>query len=168
MPWGTGPSVVNRGGIDYWRTWFLVECESSGLFGVTKRHLPLLTVSNVGWKSYRAGTVLYLEDAPYFRGPKSHHRVCGPYEVIPKDPLPPGAVPTHVVEDRVIVYLEKAPSTGPWFDRSRVNRTIDGVPVTFRQIASQYDYFPFRFAIKRHRQYEVQVVPHERECWLCR
>jgi hypothetical protein len=48
MAWGYGPSVVHRDGRDYWRTWFLDECEREGLFGLTVGHLPLIRKKGVG------------------------------------------------------------------------------------------------------------------------
>ncbi len=97
MPFGTGPYVNHSGGYDYWRTWFIEECDASQLFGVTKKHLGLITLDGVGLPSYRVGTRLSLEDAPYFRGSKTHHRICGPYEVFALQQLPEGVESIHII-----------------------------------------------------------------------
>jgi hypothetical protein len=67
MPWSYEASVVHREGCDYWRTWFLEECESIHLFGINRKHLPLVTMSSPDFSSYQEGTEVFLEDAPYFR-----------------------------------------------------------------------------------------------------
>ena len=67
MAWGYGPSVVHdeERHSDVWRTWFLDECESSRLFGLTSGHLRLVTKAGEGIEPYRPGTTIYLEDAPW-------------------------------------------------------------------------------------------------------
>jgi hypothetical protein len=101
---------------------------------------------------YHAGTLLYLEDAPYFQvTEKKRHRVVCPYEVLLADELPADAVVAHSDRGRPIVWLEPHPENGPWLNRSRVRRTIDGLPVTYRQMAGTFGYFPYRFPIKRAR-----------------
>lgn len=67
MPWSYETSVVTRGGKDYWRTWFIDECEQHGMFGLTEKHLPLVMTDGQGFQAYREGTEIYLEDAPYFK-----------------------------------------------------------------------------------------------------
>ena len=89
MAWGYGPSVVHRSACDYWRTWFLEECESAQLFGLTKGHLPLVAKAGIGVVPYHPGTRVFLEDAPWFpHSGRRMHRVCGPYEVRVIDRLP--------------------------------------------------------------------------------
>jgi hypothetical protein len=169
MPFGSGPSVVHQNGCDYWRTWFLEECESSGLFGLTHRHLGLVTLSAPGIESYRIGTKLYLEDAPFFRGSRTHHRVCGPYEVYSLENLLPDAEPAHIINDKVIVFKQNHPERGPWLNDNSVTRTIDGIRIRFRKIADDYNYFPYRFAIRRSNNFKIRLAPHEEtDCWLCR
>jgi len=167
MPFGAGPSVAHRGGCDYWRTWFIEECEESHLFGVTQKHLGLIKLSGVGLPAYNIDTRIFLEDAPYFRGSKTSHRICGPYEVYSLDKLPSGAEPIYIVDEKVIVFKAAHPEKGPWLNRSRV-RYIEGIRVKFRQIADQYDYFPYRFAIRRTSKYSIRLLEHEGpDCWLC-
>jgi hypothetical protein len=167
MPWPYEASVIHRAGRDYWRTWFLEECESSGLFGINEKHLPLLTSSGTGFSAYRVGTEVFLEDAPYFKATKTHHRVCGPYNVVAAQ-LTPGAEVIYTAADQVIVYKEPHPERGPWIDSDRVTRVIDGVRVSFPHIAREFGYYPYRFAIKRSPKFKIEVVPHEdSECWLC-
>ncbi len=163
------PSVVHQGGYDYWRTWFIDECEASQLFGLTKRHLGLVTLDGAGLLSYRVGTKLYLEDAPYFRGANTHHRVCGPYEVFSLQQFPDNAEVIHTVNQNIIVFKVLHPEQGPWLNRTRVTREIDGITVKFDKIADRFGYFPYRFAIRRARAFRVQHIQHERrDCWLCR
>jgi hypothetical protein len=68
MAWGSGPSVVNREGRDYWRTWFIDECERSGMFGLTVGHLPLVRLKGVGVVPYHVGTLLYLRRCAILSG----------------------------------------------------------------------------------------------------
>lgn len=146
MAWSYEASVVTRCGCDYWRTWFLEECESNGLFGLTARHLPLVITDGYGFRSYAKGTEIYLEDAPYFKKTKTHHRVCGPYVVVPSM-LPPHGEVTHQKDGEIIIYKEKWPAKGPWMDRSYVRRVVDGEDIKFKQIASEFSFFPYRFSI---------------------
>jgi hypothetical protein len=167
MTWPYEASVIHRAGKDYWRTWFLEECESVGLFGINEKHLPLLKTSGLGFSAYRVGTEVFLEDAPYFKASESYHRVCGPYKVVAAQ-LPPGAKPVYMANDKVIIYKEPHPELGPWPDRSRVTRRIDGVTVSFPQIAGKFGYYPYRFAIMRGPEFKIDFVPHEEnDCWLC-
>ena len=168
MPWNLGPSVTHRNGRDYWRTWFIEECDESQLFGATESHLPLITHYGSGVVPYAVGTELYLEDAPYFRASKRHHRVCGPYRVFSPDPLPPGAVRVFPEDGPVVVFKEPHPEQGPWLDRSSVRRQIEGLDVRFQQIAKRFAFFPFRFAIRHAPNFKVQLPPHQEPCWLCR
>ena len=177
MPWTKDPSVVHRGGHDYWRTWFVEECEQARLFGVTGKHLGLLgvvskrpgrsTVLKKGVLPYGPGTVMYVEDAPWFpHTGRQIHRVCGPYKVEPSAGLPSGATPIHAIGGAAIVYEDTRPARGPWHDGSR-QRVVDGDRLRFRQIASEYDYFPFRFRIVPTDDWHVDYVPHRGNCWLC-
>jgi hypothetical protein len=167
MPWPYEASVIHHAGRDYWRTWFLEECESAGLFGINEKHLPLLTASGPGFSAYHVGTEIFLEDAPYFKATQSDHRVCGPYNVVAAQ-LTPGAKPVYTVGDKVIVYKELHPELGPWLDRSRVTRLIDGITVSFPHIAGEFGYYPYRFAIKRSSKFRTALVLHdESDCWLC-
>lgn len=172
MPNASEPSVVHWKGCDYWRTWFLVECEATQLFGVTQKHLGLITIRGIGVEPYHIGTQIFLEDAPYFyRGKRTHHRICGPYEIIATDDnLPQHAIPEHIVENKIIVYKDAYPENGPWFDKRGVRRNIDEINITFDQVAKEYDYFPYRFRIRRAPPsiFKVEHKEHNHYgCWLC-
>lgn len=167
MPFPSEASVINHNGHDYWRTWFFDECESSGLFGITEKHLPLLK-AHVTQGGYRLGTEIFLEDAPYFKGSGTHHLVCGPYKIC-KSNLSDGTSSVHGIDGNVIVYKENKPENGPWFDCSRRTRTIKDIKVSFPQLASEFNFFPYRFKIEKSKTYKQQLVKHqERECWLCK
>ena len=122
MPWEHRPSVNRFGGVnegpDCWRTWFIEECESNKLFGLTTGHLSLVTRASATIRPYHVGTPLFLEDAPYFHKNRRLHRVCGPYIVQATDTLLGGATPVHVYDDKIIVYHDPHPESGPWLDRS--------------------------------------------------
>ncbi len=168
MPFGAGPSVNQYRGCDCWRTWFIEECESAQLFGVTKRHLGLITLEGVGIESYRVGTRVYLEDAPFFRGSRTHHRVCGPYEVFSLPALPDGGKSIHIIKDKIIVFEVAHPARGPWLNRKNVIRNIEDIKVKFNQIANRFDYFPYRFAIRRASKFHIQRIAHtEKACTFC-
>jgi hypothetical protein len=169
MPWSRDPSVIHRQGHDYWRTWFLDECEQARLFGLNQKHLGLVRLPGKSIVPYQAGTRLYLEDAPWFpHTGELTHRVCGPYEVEPTSPLPQGAVPVHRAGDAIIVYKEAHPERGPWRDGSRLRR-VDGQALRYRQLASEYNFFPFRFRIVPASDWRAEQVPHPASghCWLC-
>ena len=111
MPFPYEASVIHHNGHDYWRTWFFEECEKSGLFGITEKHLPLLKApSSLG--GYQIGTEVFLEDAPYFKASRTHHLICGPYQVVEAN-LPDGAMPIHEINGKTIIYKEKEPQNGP-------------------------------------------------------
>jgi hypothetical protein len=166
MPFPYEASVIHHNGHDYWRTWFFEECEKSGLFGVTEKHLPLLKApSSLG--GYQIGTEVFLEDAPYFKASGTHHLICGPYQVVEAN-LPDGARSIHEINGKTLSYKEKNPQNGPWFNRSRVTRTIKQKIVSFPQLAREFNFYPFRFAIKRSSKFQSQLVAHQEiECWLC-
>lgn len=167
MAWRQEASVIHRGGCDYWRTWYLEECEAEQLFGITRQKLGITTLSGPGYSCYKEGSEIYLEDAPYFSATHTHHRICGPYN-IKSIQLPPGAESVHEVDGKVIVYKEKHPEAGPWFDRSRVTRIIDGVKASYPQEAVEFGYYPYRFGIKKSSKYRIQHIEHNKlNCWLC-
>jgi hypothetical protein len=168
MPFGLGPSVIYWNGCCYWRTWFIEECEREELFGATQGHLGILTLSTGGNQPYQEGTLLYIEDAPYFKKTGTHHRICGPYSVYSKDNLPPGAEPIHTVNGKVIIYRDPMPQKGPWLDRQRLTRIIDGIKVSYPQIASRFEYFPYRFGIRKAKKYSTRHIQHTPDCWLCK
>ena len=142
-----GRAVFKYKGIDCWRTWFINECEQSELFGVTLGHLNHV-------KTYRAGSLIYLEDAPWFsRGRKVHHRICGPYEVVATDSLPKDARPIDPDGNKVIVYEEAHPEKGPWND-GIVSRDLNGKNVDVMQTASTYKHYPYRFGIRHANNWE--------------
>jgi hypothetical protein len=39
--------------------------------------------------------------------------------------------------------------------------------MTFSQMASKFGHYPYRFCIRHSPKYEIRLVPHEDECWLC-
>ena len=162
-------SVVHHSGHDYWRTWFIDECEEAGLFGAMQKHLGLIRLAGPGVRPYQVGTQVYLEDAPWFHHlGMPDHRVLGPYVVVAADPLPLGATPVHSIDGATIAYLEAIPSSGPWFNRT-VTRFVDGQRLHYRQTAGQFDFYPFRFRIKRAPRHTVTLMPHlQSDCWLCR
>jgi hypothetical protein len=167
MPWKNEASVVTQKGKDYWRTWFLDECEESELFGLNEKHLPLVTKNIPGIQvAYKEGTEIYLEDAPYFNKVKTHHRICGPY-FIKESKVSTEAKIIHEVNGKVIIYKEIRPSAGPWLDKSYIRRIVDGVELKYKQLAREFSYFPYRFSIKKSPKYKVQHVKHEYGCWLC-
>jgi len=98
---------------------------------------------------------------------KKTHRVCGPYEVTRADPMPTGAIPVYKASGKTIVYLDPEPKLGPWLNRSRVERSVDGEKLLFRQMASEFDFFPYRFRIRRSLDWRVEVLTHYSGCWLC-
>ena len=157
----SGPSVYQYNNQDCWRTWFLEECEAAGLYGVTIGHLKYIK-----GVPYQSGTIIYLEDAPYFHEHKIHHRVCGPYEVVATTQLPADGKSIHIHNNQVIVYEESRPKLGPWLNRTMV-RVIEGVPSRIKQMASNYEYFPLRFKIKPHKDHDVVLETHEVNCTLC-
>ncbi len=167
MSWTLGPSINMFEGQDCWRTWFFLECEEHMLFGVTEKHLPLITKPCVGFEPYKSGTKLLLEDAPYYHEVKDYHRVCGPYEVFALSPIPDKAQRTFTKIGEVIVYKEANPEKGPWLDRT-VKRRIDGIDVRYRQMASKFGFFPYRFGIRRARDWKARHVKHLRGCPLCK
>jgi len=83
MPYPKEIVVKAYNGIECWRTWFLQECDQYHLFGVTEKYLSMINTS--GFKPYQIGTLIYLEDAPYFIK-TNQHRICGPYQVIESRP----------------------------------------------------------------------------------
>jgi hypothetical protein len=167
MPWTHDPSVNQFEGKDCWRTWFLLECEEHRLFGATQKHLALITRYGHGIEPYRAGTKLFLEDAPYFHQAQDYHRVCGPYEVFSISQLPDDSERYFPKEGDVIVYKEAHPERGPWLDRA-LNRRIEGIDVRHRQMASKFGYFPYRFSIKRAKDWKVRRFKHVHGCVLCK
>jgi hypothetical protein len=158
------PSVIVNEGKDYWRTWFIEECERNRVFGLTRQHLPLIIVQGC---EYSVGREIFLEDAPYFKQTQTHHRVCGPYIVVASKPRRPHKV---ILEKsgEIIVYKVKKPEDGPWHDGSVQRPVGNGVILRYQQNASRYAHFPYRFKIRKAEDYKVQYIRHlGRECWLC-
>lgn len=153
------PNHIDR---EIWSTWFLPECEESRLFGVNAPFLLHL-------QSYTIGRKFYLEDRPYFASDKSEHRICGPYVVVF------ATVPSdcrHICHrDRrtqaPIVYQDRDPSRGPWLRQARVIRVINGEEVTFPQLADRFNYFPFRFCMKRADDWVEEYHKHGIRCPWC-
>ena len=156
-----GPSVYQHDNKDCWRTWFLEECEETRLYGITIGYLKYIKAV-----PYQSGTIIYLEDVPYFHEHKIHHRVCGPYKVIATTQLPANGKSIHTHDNKVIVYEEPKPKSGPWLNRTRV-RVIEGAPIDIKQMASSDEYFPLRFRIKPLKHYEIRLITHEVNCTLC-
>jgi hypothetical protein len=142
-----------------WRTWYIEECEEHGLFGMSQRHLWWLKLT------CRRGLHFYLEDAPYHRHVHPGlHRLCGPYEVItaPRTLTDEGIC--EVSDSGVAIVFRLAnPESGPWRDGNRRRRWEDK-EVVHQQDASKYDYFPFRFAIRRANGFQPELVGHGPEC----
>ncbi len=154
--------VIRRNGCDYWRTWFIEECERSNLFGNEGDH---------PWFSgYSVGTRIYLIDEPYYRATRNH-RICGPYEIIAmNDRLPNDAKVIHKKGNDIIVFKEAHPEKGPWEHR-RHERIIATKNYPFDQKAKDYNYFPYRFGIRRALDFKkpCEIVRHQNNvnCWLC-
>ena len=171
MPNSAGPSVIHMNGFDYWRTWFIQECDKSKFFGVTQINLTHLTSNRDGRLPYHVGTHIFLIDEPYFRATKNRHRICGPYEVVAIDEnLPQDAELIHIVDNKIIVFKEAHPENGPWKNRRHV-REIAGKNFGFDQIADEYNFFPYRFSIRRAPKFRqpCEIVRHQKnvKCWLC-
>ena len=167
MHWRNEASVIVHNGKDYWRTWFLEECEATGLFGINERYIPLVAKDVPGTqKAYSVGREIYLEDAPYFNKTKTYHRICGPY-LIKASRIGSGDKAILRKKKEIIIYKAKVPSNGLWFDKSYVRRNIDGIDVKFRQLAKAFGYFPFRFSIEKSPDYRVRHIKHEPDCWVC-
>ena len=56
VPFPQSHAVVHFDRYDHWRTWFIEECDTEKLFGLTERHL--ISVKGL----YSVGTRLFLED----------------------------------------------------------------------------------------------------------
>ncbi len=101
------PNTYN--GKDCWPTWFIDECNSEHLFGVPYNQLYLI-------RHYRIGTVIYLEDKPYYRATNNkEHRICGPYRVVESTPEDPYEV-IEVQPRPIVIYKDGNPARGPWYD----------------------------------------------------
>ena len=144
----------------FWRTWFLEECEENMLFGVPKWPIRQLSNDAEGFKVFSSGTEFYLEDAPYNYRIKSHHRLCGPYIVVPSVLPKDGNI---VIENdgKVIMFLEAHPSRGPWLDHSKVKKRIEKVEIIFPQKASKYGFYPYRFSFNRSPQFAIKLISHD-------
>ncbi len=157
----SGPVVRQYKGKDCWRTSFIEECEASGLLGVRKGDLK-----NVKNTPYKEGTLIYLEDAPFFNKVHIHHRICGPYRVVSTSSLPRRGKVIHEVDKKIIVYEEPLPKEGPWLNRKR-ERVIEGSLISFPQKASDFNYYPLRLKIEKGNSFVVKLVTHEVNCKLC-
>jgi hypothetical protein len=144
-------------GVDCRTTWFIEEVDQASLFGVDSNLLPWL-------ESYvRVGLRIYFDDVPYrVRFNPQMHRLLGPYEVIPTSGIDSQRT---VVSDggQAVVYHEPAAQDGPWFNRSAI-RHFDGVSTAISQDAAQYNYFPYRFAVRRADGFGEQFVAHTADC----
>jgi hypothetical protein len=161
MPREFGPSVFQYDKKDCWRTWFLEECEKAGMVGITTEQLKYIQAV-----PYQPGTMVYLEDAPYFLEHKIHHRICGPYQVVATTQMPRDGKSVHVHDNKIVVFKADRPESGPWLNRIR-DRVIEGDSFHIKQTASSYDYFPLRFRIKPLNHYKVRLITHELNCTLC-
>lgn len=163
-----GPSVIRHENHDYWRTWFLDECDDMCLLGITAELVPRMVTPGPGVSSYHVGTELFLEDAPWFlHSERRTHRICGPYVVKGADAVPEDTEVVHEVDGQIVVYRDPHPERGPWHNRSKVERLVDGEVVVFRQIAGQFDHFPYRVRIVRSPRWRVDLIWHSPSCWLC-
>jgi hypothetical protein len=176
--------VTQWQGHDCWRTWFLLECDTAQLFGVTQKHLPLITLSGHNYdpnrlEPYRSGTLIYIEDAPWFDHSERfgyttrRHRVLGPYVVKPAVQLPVDATPIHKDGKDIIVYEDHSPEVGPWRNGHRHRHPVGDIEgdidLSFQQIAEEYDFFPFRFRIVRHATWDDERPMHlVDDCQFCR
>jgi hypothetical protein len=88
-------------GIDCWPTWFIDECNQHNLFGVTSPHLRHV-------EQYTIGTLIYLEDEPYFRE-TNNHRLCGPYNIVRSFPEGPHEIRISENDNIVPEFCTKSP-----------------------------------------------------------
>jgi hypothetical protein len=112
---------------------------------------------------YRVGTLIFLDDAPWYSlGGRTHHRFCGPYEVVATDDkLPQDAEPIYRDDDnRIIVFKEAHPKNRPCQD-GIVPRNINGTNVEVNQTASRYQSFPYRFGIRHAPNFEDKCIEHK-------
>lgn len=159
--------VIQLRNHDCWRTWFFDECEDAGLFGLNQKHLGLIRLSGKGVAPYRVGTELFLEDAPVFPASENKfHRVCGPYEVASANPLPEGAVVVHEFNGISIVYLDPHPEHGPWGNGTKRRNGVCGLNLKHRQTAKEFNYYPFRFRLKRSPRWKELIIAHSSVCEL--
>jgi hypothetical protein len=125
--------------------------------------------SKVVEHGYKIGTELYLEDAPYYWSTNSKHRICGPYSV------QPATLPHHNCKikqqdkstGQVIVYYDPDASKGPWLEKRKAARRIEGEEITFSKIAAPYNFFPYRFRIEKTNQWICEIVSHGHNCGWC-
>jgi len=158
-PYPNVVSVKKYNGTDCWRTWFIKECERYSLFGVT-------TGNRYRINEYKIGTLIYLEDAPYFK--TFTHRICGPYIVKKSTPICDYEIKDEDNDGKIIIYKDHNPKNGPWFDKSSVTRFIRNRDFTYRQDAKRFDFFPLRFSIDRAPDFAIIYIRHKRsECNLC-
>ncbi len=154
-------------GRDCWRTWFFEECETRGLFGINEKHRKLIHLSSKEVPPYHVGTELWLEDAPVFSASEERfHRVCGPYEVVSATPLPDDAVVVHEYKGAPILYLDAHPERGPWGNGTKRRLGVCGLNLKHRQTAREFNFYPFRFRIKRSLRWQELVITHSSSCML--
>lgn len=128
-------------GRECFRTWYIEEVAHEQLFGVDSRNLHRAQGLSIG-------NLIYFEDAPYhWRVDRSRHRLVGPFEVTSG------------------VFTEANPQNGPWLERSQVQRRVGGRTVTFAQQAAAFQFFPYRFSIRRHETCSEVLVNHGQECF---
>ena len=153
MPYPKTPSIYSYRGRDCWRTWFIEECEESGLFGVASGNLKRITS-----RSFGEGTEFYFEDVPYSRFvDPSQRRICGPYVVVPSAE----ALDREVERrdgDKVIVFRSLSPASGPWLNGTK-KRVIDGKSISHPQMAGNFDFFPYRFSFVKGSNFSVLLIP---------
>lgn len=159
--------VILFRGYDCWRTWFFEECETSGLFGVNEKHCALIRNNAKSVGPYKVGREVYLEDAPVIqKSDKRFHRVCGPYEVVPANLLPEGAAVVHEYDGVPILYLEAHPERGPWGNGTKHRLGVCGLNFKHPQTARQFNFYPFRFRIKRSPRWQELKIMHSSSCML--
>lgn len=152
---------------DCWRTWFFDECEQFGLFGINQKHLGLLSLKGPGVVPYRVGTYLFLEDAPVFPASGGEfHRICGPCEVQAVTDPPEGSSIVYSAEGQPIVYLDSHPERGPWGNGTRVRKDVAGLDLKYRQTAKEFNYYPYRFRLRRAANWNEIILLHRSDCEL--
>ena len=143
-----------------WRTWFLEECEQTGLFGIPERDPQLRWLRNCV-----VGTRFYLEDAPYhFRGDSGRHRLCGPFEVL-ESTLPSECEAEVTAMGRLVALKQRHPDRGPWKNAQHRQRFIENRNVTFCQDAEKFGWFPIRL---KHFATQDPTNPYQPPCRLPR
>jgi len=92
--------------------------------------------------------------------------MCDPYEVTSAEPLPNGAVVVHYAAGVPIVYRELRPENGPWLNGTKRRTAVCGLNLKHPQTARQFNFYPFRFRIRRSARWQEIIASHSTTCEL--